>query len=139
MKHRSSVLNFSILRCLFQSIVYAIISIVSVLLIVLRSYSVTAFGLKTTQIFFKQILNSILHAPMSFYDTTPSGRILSRASTDQTNVDIFIPLFVNFVVAMYIKVASIIIVTCQNLWPTTSCLVEPLVSGLFSFYFSQVN
>ncbi|CAK8541926.1 unnamed protein product [Lathyrus sativus] len=65
--------------------VYAIISIVLVLLIVLGSYSVTVFGLKTTQIFFKQILNSILHAPMSFYDTTPSGRIISKASTDQTN------------------------------------------------------
>lgn len=58
--------------------VYAIISVVSVLLIVLRSYSVTVFGLKTAQTFFNQILNSILHAPMSFYDTTPSGRILSR-------------------------------------------------------------
>ncbi|CAK8572803.1 unnamed protein product [Lathyrus sativus] len=106
--------------------VYAIISIVSVLLIVLRSYSVTVFGLKTAQIFFKQILNSILHAPMSFYDTTPSGRILSRASTDQTNVDIFIPLFINFVVAMYITVVSIIIVTCQNSWPTAFLLI-PLV------------
>ncbi|CAI8603785.1 unnamed protein product [Vicia faba] len=106
--------------------VYAIISVVSVLMIVLRSYSVTVFGLKTAQIFFKQILNSILHAPMSFYDTTPSGRILSRASTDQTNVDIFIPLFINFVVAMYITVVSIIIVTCQNSWPTAFLLI-PLV------------
>ncbi|XP_058770273.1 ABC transporter C family member 14-like [Vicia villosa] len=106
--------------------VYAIISVVSVLLIVLRSYSVTIFGLKTAQIFFNQILNSILHAPMSFYDTTPSGRILSRASSDQTNVDIYIPLFINFVVAMYITVISIIIVTCQNSWPTAFLLI-PLV------------
>jgi len=58
--------------------IYAAITIVSVILIVVRSYSVTIFGLKTAQIFFNQILTSILHAPMSFYDTTPSGRILSR-------------------------------------------------------------
>ncbi|XP_061347250.1 ABC transporter C family member 4-like [Gastrolobium bilobum] len=106
--------------------VYAIISVVSVVLIVLRSYSVTILGLKTAQIFFSQILHSILHAPMSFFDTTPSGRILSRASTDQTNVDIFIPLFFNFVVAMYITVISIFIITCQNSWPTTFLLI-PLV------------
>lgn len=58
--------------------IYAIIAVVSVVLIVLRSYSVTVLGLKTAQIFFSQILHSILHAPMSFFDTTPSGRILSR-------------------------------------------------------------
>jgi len=58
--------------------IYAIIAVVSVLLIVLRSYSVMVLGLKTAQIFFSQILHSILHAPMSFFDTTPSGRILSR-------------------------------------------------------------
>lgn len=106
--------------------IYAAITIVSVILIVVRSYSVTIFGLKTAQIFFNQILTSILHAPMSFYDTTPSGRILSRASTDQTNVDIFIPLFINFVVAMYITVISIVIITCQNSWPTAFLLI-PLV------------
>lgn len=103
--------------------IYGIISVVSVVFIVLRSYSITILGLKTAQIFFSQILNSILHAPMSFFDTTPSGRILSRASTDQTNVDIFIPLFFNFVVAMYITVVSIFIVTCQNSWPTVFLLI----------------
>ncbi|KAG4995850.1 hypothetical protein AAZX31_10G019000 [Glycine max] len=103
--------------------IYAIIAVVSVVLIVLRSYSVTVLGLKTAQIFFSQILHSILHAPMSFFDTTPSGRILSRASTDQTNVDVFIPLFINFVVAMYITVISIFIITCQNSWPTAFLLI----------------
>ncbi|KAK7392326.1 hypothetical protein VNO78_20760 [Psophocarpus tetragonolobus] len=103
--------------------IYAIIAAVSVVLIVLRSYAVTVLGLKTAQIFFSQILLSILHAPMSFFDTTPSGRILSRASTDQTNVDVFIPLFLNFVVAMYITVISIFIITCQNSWPTAFLLI----------------
>ncbi|KAK7356408.1 hypothetical protein VNO80_15679 [Phaseolus coccineus] len=103
--------------------IYAIIAVVSVFLIVLRSYSVMILGLKTAQIFFSQILHSILHAPMSFFDTTPSGRILSRASTDQTNVDVFIPLFLNFVVAMYITVISIFIITCQNSWPTAFLLI----------------
>ncbi|XP_057424445.1 ABC transporter C family member 14-like [Lotus japonicus] len=110
---------------LFISI-YGIIAVVSIVFIILRSYAVTILGLKTAQLFFTQILHSILHAPMSFFDTTPSGRILSRASTDQTNVDIFIPLFFNFVIAMYITVISIFIITCQNSWPTTFLLV-PLV------------
>ncbi|GFS39781.1 multidrug resistance-associated protein 10 [Actinidia rufa] len=64
---------------------------VSIVLITIRALFTTALGLKTAQNFFRQILHSILHAPMSFFDTTPSGRILSRASTDQTNIDIFLP------------------------------------------------
>ncbi|CAL5357628.1 unnamed protein product [Camellia sinensis] len=58
--------------------VYAIIAAVSIVLIMIRAFFVTLLGLKTAQIFFSQILYSILHAPMSFFDTTPSGRILSR-------------------------------------------------------------
>lgn len=58
--------------------VYATIALISALLVAARSFLIAYLGLKTAQIFFRQILNSILHAPMSFFDTTPSGRILSR-------------------------------------------------------------
>ena len=75
-EERAQVFNPS----LFISI-YAVIAAISVVLIVIRSYSFTFMGLKTAQLFFTQILHSILHAPMSFFDTTPSGRILSRVRT----------------------------------------------------------
>ncbi|GAB2220245.1 hypothetical protein Droror1_Dr00007888 [Drosera rotundifolia] len=103
--------------------VYAIIAALSFVLIIARSFFVTLLGLKTAQIFFKQILASIIHAPMSFFDTTPSGRILSRASTDQTNIDVFLPFMTGFTVAMYITLLSIIIITCQYAWPTVFFLI----------------
>ncbi|XXG54117.1 hypothetical protein AAC387_Pa03g2081 [Persea americana] len=98
--------------------IYSIIAAVSIVLVTMRSFGIAFFGLETAQIFFKQILYSLLHAPMSFFDTTPSGRILSRASTDQTNIDIFLPFFVGLTVAMYITVLGIIFITCQVAWPT---------------------
>ncbi|ESQ43804.1 hypothetical protein EUTSA_v10005741mg [Eutrema salsugineum] len=98
--------------------VYLLIAALSIVLVCLRAFYITHLGLKTAQIFFKQILNSLVHAPMSFFDTTPSGRILSRASTDQTNVDIFIPFMIGLVAAMYTTLLSIFIVTCQYAWPT---------------------
>ena len=58
--------------------VYAIIAAVSFVLVLVRAFTVAIVGLTTAQVFFKKILHSILHAPMSFFDTTPSGRILSR-------------------------------------------------------------
>lgn len=135
--------------------IYAIIAAVSCVLILLRIILATVMGLKTSQIFFGQMLHSILHAPMSFFDTTPSGRILSRvkfsykdleitqlfvnlinrifflvifillvqASTDQTNVDIFIPFFMSVTIAMYVTLISIIIITCQYTWPTVIFLI----------------
>ncbi|XP_066311892.1 ABC transporter C family member 14-like [Miscanthus floridulus] len=106
--------------------VYAIIAAVSVVLVAARAFLVAFIGLKTADQFFKQILNSILHAPMSFFDTTPSGRILSRASSDQTNVDLFLPFFVWMSVSMYITVISVLIVTCQVAWPSVIAII-PLV------------
>ncbi|XP_002523063.2 ABC transporter C family member 14 [Ricinus communis] len=103
--------------------VYAVITAASLVLLTMRALFVNLMGLKTAQIFFMGILHSILHAPMSFFDTTPSGRILSRASADQSNVDLFIPFVLGLTVAMYITLLSIIIITCQYAWPTVFLLV----------------
>ncbi|KAE8665478.1 ABC transporter C family member 4 [Hibiscus syriacus] len=103
--------------------VYGIIAAVSVVLIAIRAFFITVMGLKTAQIFFSQILQSILHAPMSFFDTTPSGRILNRASTDQTNVDIFIPFIMGIAISMYVTLLSIFIITCQYAWPTIFLII----------------
>ncbi|XP_042991549.1 ABC transporter C family member 4-like isoform X3 [Carya illinoinensis] len=103
--------------------VYATIAAVSLVLILIRSFSVTFVGLKTAQIFFAQILHSILHSPMSFFDTTPSGRILSRASNDQANIDLYLPFFMSVTVSSYISVIGIVIITCQYSWPTVFLLI----------------
>ncbi|XP_062210491.1 ABC transporter C family member 14-like [Phragmites australis] len=118
--------------------VYAGLAAGSVVLVSARSFLVAFIGLQTADRFFKQILNSILHAPMSFFDTTPSGRILSRASSDQTNVDLFLPFFVWLSVSMYITVISVLIVTCQVAWPSVIAIIPLLILNLWyrSYYLS---
>ncbi|PAN30262.1 hypothetical protein PAHAL_5G355100 [Panicum hallii] len=111
--------------------VYAIIAAVSVVLVTARAFLVAVIGLQTADKFFKQILNSILHAPMSFFDTTPSGRILSRASSDQTNVDLFLPFFVWMSVSMYITVISVLVVTCQVAWPSVVAIIPLVILNLW--------
>ncbi|OVA02655.1 ABC transporter [Macleaya cordata] len=106
--------------------IYGIIAGVAIVLVMVRAFGVTFIGLKTAQIFFEKILRSISHAPMSFFDTTPSGRVLSRASTDQTTVDLLLPFFVSMTVAMYFTLLSIIVVICQVAWPSVFLLI-PLV------------
>ncbi|CAN4113551.1 unnamed protein product [Withania somnifera] len=106
--------------------VYSFIAVICCIFVVVRSFLVAFLGLKTAQCFFDQILYSILHAPMSFFDTTPSGRILSRASTDQAYVDFLIPLFLSIVLLMYFALFGMLFITCQSAWPTIF-LIIPLV------------
>ncbi|KAL8481532.1 hypothetical protein ACS0TY_027874 [Phlomoides rotata] len=106
--------------------VYSGIAVASCVLLGMRSLIFAFLGLKTARGFFDQILNSILRAPMSFFDTTPSGRILSRASSDLVNIDIMIPLFLNIVLNMYFTLFSTLVITCQYAWPTIFVLI-PLI------------
>jgi hypothetical protein len=57
---------------------------------------------------------------------------LFQASSDQTNVDIFLPFMLALTIAMYISVLGIIVIICQYTWPTVF-LVIPL--GWLNFWF----
>lgn len=58
--------------------VYALLGMGSWMCVFIRTGLIIVLGVNTTQLFYLQMLRSIFRAPMSFFDTTPSGRILSR-------------------------------------------------------------
>lgn len=61
-------------------VIYLAIGIASTLFLLCRSLSTVVLGLRSSQSPFSQLLNSLFGAPMSFYESTPLGRILSRVS-----------------------------------------------------------
>lgn len=69
--------NVSTLRLI---VVYLLIGIVSSLFLLCRSLLMVALGKQSSKSIFSQLLNSLFRAPMSFYDSTPLGRILNRVN-----------------------------------------------------------
>lgn len=61
-------------------LVYFLLAIGSSLGLLLRTTLLAVIGLQTAQKLFKDMLYSVLHAPMAFFDSTPIGRILSRVT-----------------------------------------------------------
>lgn len=61
-------------------VVYLLIGVISTVFLMVRSLAAVALGIQSSKSLFSQLLNSLFRAPMSFYDSTPLGRILSRVS-----------------------------------------------------------
>ncbi|KAI8569721.1 hypothetical protein RHMOL_Rhmol02G0299200 [Rhododendron molle] len=69
-------------------IVYSVIGCGISIFFVLRSYFVVMLGTKTSESIFSKLMTSLFRAPISFHDSTPLGRILSRVSSDMSIVDL---------------------------------------------------
>jgi ABC-type multidrug transport system fused ATPase/permease subunit len=74
-----------------------------------RDFYVALVGWKAGGHLFAGMVVSILHAPMSFFDTTPMGRILNRFTKDVLTVDVDIPRTVRTYLGTMSKVISTIL------------------------------
>ncbi|BBN11596.1 protein MpABCC13 [Marchantia polymorpha subsp. ruderalis] len=95
------------------------------LCVIIRSMLIGFLGLRTAQSFFMGMLQSLFKAPMSFFDTTPNGRILSRATTDQQMIDYTVPIMFGAALAVTFQIAGMLYVTCRVSW-FTALLLLPL-------------
>ncbi|KAJ3693131.1 hypothetical protein LUZ60_012226 [Juncus effusus] len=97
-------------------IVYMALAFGSSWFVFIRSVLVATFGLAAAQKMFVKMLRSVFRAPMSFFDSTPAGRILNRVSVDQSVVDLDIPFRLGGFSSSTIQVISIIVVMMNVTW-----------------------
>nr|XP_043628755.1 ABC transporter C family member 3-like [Erigeron canadensis] len=97
-------------------LVYVVLAAGCALCILARGLLLATVAYKAATILFHKMHLSIFRSPMSFFDSTPSGRILNRASTDQSAVDMQIPYQVGSFVFAIIQLLGIIAVMSQCAW-----------------------
>ncbi|KAF7839827.1 putative ABC transporter C family member 15 [Senna tora] len=81
-----------------------------------RAVLMATIAVETAQRLYHEMITTVFRAPVSFFDTTPSSRILSRSSTDQSTVDTDIPYRLAGLVFALIQLLSIIILMSQVAW-----------------------
>ncbi|KAF6158943.1 hypothetical protein GIB67_023926 [Kingdonia uniflora] len=105
------------------------------------SLLIVALGLRSSKSLFSQLLNSLFRAPISFYDSTPLGRILSRLSVDLSIVDLDLPfcliLSIGATANMYANLGVLAVVTWQVLF--VSIPMVYIAISLQRYYFASAK
>uniref|UniRef100_A0A803M394 ABC-type xenobiotic transporter n=1 Tax=Chenopodium quinoa TaxID=63459 RepID=A0A803M394_CHEQI len=111
--------------------VYVALSVGSSLSILVRSWLLLIAGYKAASSLFYKMLSSIFRAPISFFDATPSGRILSRVSTDQSDVDMTVPNRVGGFAFSVISLLGVIGVMSPVVWQVYMIFIPVIAVSLW--------
>ncbi|KAL3633123.1 ABC transporter C member 13 [Castilleja foliolosa] len=84
--------------------------LVNSLLTLLRAFAFAFGGLRAAIRVHDRLLQSLTDAPVSFFDQTPSGRILNRLSSDLYTIDDSLPFILNILLANFVGLLGIVIV-----------------------------
>jgi ABC-type multidrug transport system fused ATPase/permease subunit len=71
--------------------VFAVFGVLTAVLFLSRNLLVTVCGLRAARTLHVDLVSSVLRAPMSFMDSTPTGRLLNRFTKDTDVLDMELP------------------------------------------------
>ncbi|WVZ15493.1 hypothetical protein V8G54_013059 [Vigna mungo] len=122
-------------------VVYFLIGVASIIFLMIRTLLVVAFGIQSSTYLFVQLINSLFRAPMSFYDCTPLGRILSRVSSDLSIMDLDIPFILSFTMVGVIYLCSNLTVLAIASWQVLVVSLPMVYAAirLQKYYFSTAK
>ena len=78
-------------------LIYFLIGASQVVFIIAGWMSIVRATMRATKTLHHKLLNSIVHSPMWFFDTTPLGRIVNRFSKDIDVLDTSMALLIRYV------------------------------------------
>ncbi|CAJ1963971.1 unnamed protein product [Sphenostylis stenocarpa] len=112
-------------------VVYVALAIGSSIFTLARSFLGVIAGYKTATMLFSKMHFCVFRAPISFFDSTPSGRILNRASTDQSALDVDIPSLVWAITLNLLQFLGNIVVISQAVWQVFIVLIPVMAACIW--------
>ncbi|KAK9726449.1 hypothetical protein RND81_05G216000 [Saponaria officinalis] len=112
-------------------VVYMALAFGSSWFVFVRALLVATFGLAAAQKLFTKMLTCIFRAPMSFFDSTPAGRILNRVSVDQSVIDLDIPFRLGGFASTTIQLVGIVGVMTTVTWQILLLVVPMAIACLW--------
>ncbi|EDV20619.1 uncharacterized protein TRIADDRAFT_50946 [Trichoplax adhaerens] len=94
--------------------VYGAIGASKAVVTLLSSLLLAFAAMHSARVLHSSMLFNVLKSPMSFFDTTPLGRIVNRFSKDIYVIDEIIPMIMNMFLGMVCSVISILVVICVS-------------------------
>jgi ABC-type multidrug transport system fused ATPase/permease subunit len=114
--------------------VYALLNLLSIVIGTTRHAAILWGGVQASKALYKLLLDRVFHAPLRFFDTTPTGRIVNRFSKDFETIDMDVPPDLVQFVIQWVFVTSILIVASSVL----PILLIPMVLVAFvNIYFGK--
>ncbi|XP_070204431.1 ATP-binding cassette sub-family C member 9-like [Littorina saxatilis] len=96
----------------YYVIIYSTVCSTSVIAAFLATFIVLVSGTYGGKVLYINMLRNVIHLPMRFFDTNPSGRILNRFSADITAIDQKLASFIENLLRCVLYCLSAVILNC---------------------------
>uniref|UniRef100_A0A8C9NP64 ATP binding cassette subfamily C member 3 n=2 Tax=Serinus canaria TaxID=9135 RepID=A0A8C9NP64_SERCA len=111
--------------------VYAALGLLQGLIVLICSFTLAMGGINAARILHAALLENKFHTPQSFYDTTPTGRIINRFSKDIYSIDEVIPpTILMFLGTFFTSLSTMIVIIGST--PLFAVVIVPL--AVFYFF-----
>ncbi|XP_041640876.1 ATP-binding cassette sub-family C member 10 [Cheilinus undulatus] len=117
----------------FYLTVYGSIGVANTVFTALRAFLFAYGGICAAKTIHNRLLDRVLKATVSFFDTTPMGRVLNRFSSDLYSVDDSLPFILNIMLANVFGLLGMLVVISYGLpW-----VLVPLLPLALLYYRTQ--
>ncbi|NXK95917.1 MRP3 protein, partial [Formicarius rufipectus] len=105
--------------------VYAALGLLQGLIVLICSFTLAMGGINAARSLHAALLENKFHSPQSFYDTTPTGRIINRFSKDIYVIDEVIPpTILMFLGTFFTSLSTMIVIIAST--PLFAVVIVPL-------------
>ncbi|KAF5900053.1 canalicular multispecific organic anion transporter 1-like, partial [Clarias magur] len=110
--------------------VFGALGVAQGILVFLGTLLLADGAIRASRILHTRLLSNILRAPMLFFDTTPSGRVVNRFAKDMLTVDEMIPMsFRSWILCLFGVIGTLFVICLAT--PLFTAIIVPLAIVYF--------